>query len=363
MNRTRQSKFQENTLLTNQTNLTINVATGARRVTPSRRGVEFIYEEQYNPAYTAASLGTLVPGERVQPEPHRRAAGLRAGAQRRVHARRDADRRRLPVRHPELRREVGSDGRFPPRRTTRISTARRSRRPRAPDRCCTLVPARRGRHAVLVQGRRAVQAGAERQHLSVACQFASSPRAAPTSRWLLRHGRTTRTAPISSPPRARTSSSARSGNSAMARWPSPARIFDSSNKNELMPDATNPTVFVQVGEREVKGIELGIVGKLTDNWELSAGIAKMDTEVVQGSSDADRLADQLVARADVLELDHLPHCRSASPSAAARATWTPSRARSRTPCAAHDEHADRARVLGDRRHAGLPGQRQGDTSS
>jgi catecholate siderophore receptor len=61
-------------------------------------------------------------------------------------------------------------------------------------------------------------------------------------------------------------------------------IFDSSNKNELVPDATDPTVFVQVGEREVKGVELGIVGKVTENWDLSAGIAKMDTEVVQGSS-------------------------------------------------------------------------------
>jgi catecholate siderophore receptor len=61
-------------------------------------------------------------------------------------------------------------------------------------------------------------------------------------------------------------------------------LFDSSNKNELIPDATNPAIFVQVGEREVKGVELGIVGKLTDNWDFSAGIARMDTEIVQGSS-------------------------------------------------------------------------------
>jgi catecholate siderophore receptor len=42
------------------------------------------------------------------------------------------------------------------------------------------------------------------------------------------------------------------------------------------------TQYVQLGEREVQGIELGIVGKLTDNWELSAGVAKMDTEVKRG---------------------------------------------------------------------------------
>jgi catecholate siderophore receptor len=61
-------------------------------------------------------------------------------------------------------------------------------------------------------------------------------------------------------------------------------LFDSTNKNELNQDPTDPTVYVQVGEREVRGIELGIVGKLTDNWELSAGIAKMDTEVVRGNA-------------------------------------------------------------------------------
>ena len=32
----------------------------------------------------------------------------------------------------------------------------------------------------------------------------------------------------------------------------------------------------------MKGVELGIVGKLTDNWEISAGVAKMDTEVERG---------------------------------------------------------------------------------
>jgi catecholate siderophore receptor len=59
-------------------------------------------------------------------------------------------------------------------------------------------------------------------------------------------------------------------------------IYDSSNKNEIAQDQVDPTQFVQIGEREVKGIELGVVGKLTDNWELSAGVAKMDTEVKRG---------------------------------------------------------------------------------
>jgi catecholate siderophore receptor len=59
-------------------------------------------------------------------------------------------------------------------------------------------------------------------------------------------------------------------------------IYDSSNKNELTQDPVDQTQYVQLGERQVQGIELGIVGKLTDNWELSAGVAKMDTEVKRG---------------------------------------------------------------------------------
>jgi catecholate siderophore receptor len=59
-------------------------------------------------------------------------------------------------------------------------------------------------------------------------------------------------------------------------------IYDSSNKNEIAQDPVDPTQFVQIGEREVKGVELGIVGKLTDSWEVSAGVAKMDTEIERG---------------------------------------------------------------------------------
>jgi catecholate siderophore receptor len=61
-------------------------------------------------------------------------------------------------------------------------------------------------------------------------------------------------------------------------------LFDSSNKNELIADPVVPNTFVQVGEREVKGIELGIVGKLSENWDLSAGLAKMDTEITEGTA-------------------------------------------------------------------------------
>ena len=51
--RTRQSKFQDNTLLTNQTNITANLTTGSvgHAITG---GIEFIDEEQYNPTYVGS---------------------------------------------------------------------------------------------------------------------------------------------------------------------------------------------------------------------------------------------------------------------------------------------------------------------
>lgn len=60
-----------------------------------------------------------------------------------------------------------------------------------------------------------------------------------------------------------------------------AAVFDSTNDNEI---ATNPDgTSTQVGETEVKGIELGLVGNITAQWQVSAGLAKMDSEIVRGN--------------------------------------------------------------------------------
>ena len=61
-----------------------------------------------------------------------------------------------------------------------------------------------------------------------------------------------------------------------------AAIYSSSNENELAVDPVDPTLIIQTGKRTVEGIELGIVGNITPNWEVTAGVAKMDTEVEQG---------------------------------------------------------------------------------
>ncbi len=281
VNRTRQSKFQENTLMTNQTNLTINVATGSvsHAITT---GVEFISEEQFNPTYAPASLGALVPANPYNPgltdappgyAPARNGVFTRGETQtigayvfdtlsfaekwevtggfRLDSYDTDFESMALTGTAPNqvlTPTQLGTDDTLfsykvgvlfkpLPNGSVYLSHANSKQPPGGAN--FTLAPPGRGNNA-----NRTDLEPTEGENLELG------------TKWEFRDGALAVT----------------------------GAIFDSSNKNELVPDATDPTVFVQVGEREVKGIELGIVGKVTENWDLSAGIAKMDTEVVQGSS-------------------------------------------------------------------------------
>lgn len=63
-----------------------------------------------------------------------------------------------------------------------------------------------------------------------------------------------------------------------------AAIYRTDNKNQLLAlDAATQT-FEQVGKRRVQGIELNAIGNLTDNWQLIAGLAWSDNEQVEGTS-------------------------------------------------------------------------------
>lgn len=60
-----------------------------------------------------------------------------------------------------------------------------------------------------------------------------------------------------------------------------AALFKSTNENEI---ATNPDgTSLAVGEKQVEGVELGLVGALTNAWQISTGIAFMDTEITRGN--------------------------------------------------------------------------------
>ncbi|MFC4654229.1 catecholate siderophore receptor Fiu [Rheinheimera marina] len=60
-----------------------------------------------------------------------------------------------------------------------------------------------------------------------------------------------------------------------------AAVFESTNENEI---ATDPTgAATQVGERQVRGVELGLVGAITSAWQISAGAAYLDSEITRGN--------------------------------------------------------------------------------
>ncbi|WP_371868238.1 catecholate siderophore receptor Fiu [Pseudoduganella rivuli] len=63
-----------------------------------------------------------------------------------------------------------------------------------------------------------------------------------------------------------------------------AALYRTDNKNEFtLQDATTNDVS-QLGKRRVQGIELGAVGQITRNWSIIAGLATMDTRILQGTT-------------------------------------------------------------------------------
>lgn len=63
-----------------------------------------------------------------------------------------------------------------------------------------------------------------------------------------------------------------------------AAVYRTNAKNELVVDQIDPTNVAVGGDRQIEGVELGAVGQLTENWQLSAGVATMDTKIKEGTS-------------------------------------------------------------------------------
>lgn len=59
--------------------------------------------------------------------------------------------------------------------------------------------------------------------------------------------------------------------------------YRTENDNQVSYDSVTQTYF-QEGKTRVKGVELGLVGQITNFWQVSAGIARMDTEQLDQAS-------------------------------------------------------------------------------
>ena len=63
-----------------------------------------------------------------------------------------------------------------------------------------------------------------------------------------------------------------------------AAAYDTKAKNELALQDPVTLTYSQVGEREVNGIELGLVGQITPQWQVTAGLQTLHTEIKEGTS-------------------------------------------------------------------------------
>jgi catecholate siderophore receptor len=63
-----------------------------------------------------------------------------------------------------------------------------------------------------------------------------------------------------------------------------AALYRTDNENEFTLEDPVSHVFSQLGKRRVEGVELGVVGQITPAWNIIAGIATMDTEILEGNT-------------------------------------------------------------------------------
>lgn len=76
-----------------------------------------------------------------------------------------------------------------------------------------------------------------------------------------------------------------------------AALYRTNVENEIVQDPVDQ-LYYQSGEKRVQGIELGVVGKLTDNWSVTAGFTTMDATVEQGSHVSQDGSDDLAYTPD-----------------------------------------------------------------
>ena len=62
-----------------------------------------------------------------------------------------------------------------------------------------------------------------------------------------------------------------------------AAAYRSENKNELVSDGATVPTYSQVGKRRVQGVELGLVGKLSQDLGASVGWSNMDSKILHGA--------------------------------------------------------------------------------
>lgn len=63
-----------------------------------------------------------------------------------------------------------------------------------------------------------------------------------------------------------------------------AALYRTDNTNEVTQLDPVTNTYAQFGKRRVEGVELGAIGQVTPAWQVFAGLATLDTEILQGTS-------------------------------------------------------------------------------
>lgn len=277
--RSRHASFRENEILTNQTHLTANFRTGSLTHTLSG-GVEFIYEKQNTPAYVSASLGTTAPANLYNPNPYdpftvmpnpTTNGGFSKGNTLTTAGYVFDTVDLTPkwqlngaVRVEQFDTEFES--------VTASTTLPLTLTPLSADASDTLVSWKTG---VLFKP---VDNG------SIYVAYANSLKPPGSDNFTL----TAQNAaninnPNLDPQKATHIEIGTKWDLLGGKLAATAAVFHSKNENDLArTDPTDPNAVIQYGEKRVEGVEVGVVGQITDAWQVSAGLTRQDTEVTEG---------------------------------------------------------------------------------
>jgi catecholate siderophore receptor len=279
LNRTRHASFRDNTIITNQTNLTAQFTTGAIKHSLSS-GLEYIYEKQFTPTYTG--LGTLAPTPLYNPD---REGNFTAA--------------------PDIARNGAySDGHTSTGALYAFDTWELSPRWQLSTGARFEHYQTETRHGTLVGTTVNTTEDTQSDNLlswkvgvmfkptevgSVYVAFANSLKPPGSDNFTLsstptNNGGVNAGNPNLEPQRATNVELGTKWELLEGRLFATGALFKTINRNDLQrSDPGNPDFIIQYGRKEVKGLELGLVGEVLPGWQISAGLTRQDTEVKEGT--------------------------------------------------------------------------------
>lgn len=286
--RNRQASFRENDVLTNQTNLTVRFDTGAIKHAVSG-GIEFAYESQLTPTLALAAGQTQAAANLYNPNSRDAAAALvRNGAFSDGNTTTAALYLFDSVDLSE-RWQLGTGVRFErfETETQSASLSTMALQPALP--VGTLVPAQLAAADNLFSWK---IGGLFKPTTSssVYLAYANSERPPGSDNFALNTGAPNATTGAININSAALDPQESTNIELGTKWEwlsgrvlATAALFSTETKNDLARnDPNDPNIITQYGKRQIEGVELGLVGQITLRWAVTAGIAKIDTEVKEG---------------------------------------------------------------------------------